>query len=106
MSSTPTSAPRKARATPAEKSATKSALAAPPASPADPGGKLGILVSLLRSPDGTTLDEMVGATGWQPHSVRGALAGSLKKRGFVASSAKAPGGARRYRLAGGEGSNS
>jgi hypothetical protein len=39
---------------------------------------------------------MVEATGWQPHSVRGAMAGALKKRGLTTTSEKLD-GARRYR---------
>jgi stage V sporulation protein SpoVS len=39
---------------------------------------------------------MMASSGWQPHSVRGAIAGSLKKRGLVITSAKDD-GERRYR---------
>jgi hypothetical protein len=53
------------------------ALVAPPSTPK---GKLGILVTLLRAPDGATVAAMAVATGWQSHSVRGALSGSLKKK--------------------------
>ena len=35
---------------------------------------------MLRRPEGATIAEIVAATGWQPHSVRGVLAGALKKR--------------------------
>jgi hypothetical protein len=41
---------------------------------------------------------MVEATGWQQHSVRGALAGALKKRGLAITSEKVD-GVRRYRAA-------
>jgi Protein of unknown function (DUF3489) len=44
-----------------------------------PAGKLGALVDLLNRPQGATVDDMMAATGWQAHSVRGALAGALKK---------------------------
>ena len=40
--------------------------------------------------------EMISVTGWQPHSVRGALAGSLKKRGLIITSEKID-GIRRYK---------
>jgi hypothetical protein len=33
---------------------------------------------MLKSPRGATIGEIVEATGWQPHTVRGALAGTLK----------------------------
>lgn len=45
-----------------------------------PTGKIGMLVALLRRPGGARLDEMTGATGWQAHSVRGAISGGIKKR--------------------------
>jgi hypothetical protein len=60
--------------------------------------KLAILLELLRRPGGVTLDEMTRATGWQAHSVRGAMAGALKRRGIAIDSAKAD-GVRRYRAA-------
>jgi len=42
--------------------------------------KLQTLIDLLHRPEGATLDHMVKATGWQRHSVRGALSGALKKK--------------------------
>lgn len=65
--------------------------------PAKGPGKLEILAELLRGKDGASLDEMTAATGWQSHSVRGAMAGALKKRGHVILSGKT-GGTRRYRI--------
>jgi hypothetical protein len=44
-----------------------------------PRGKIGLLVSLLRQTEGATIDAMMSATGWQAHSVRGAVSGSVKK---------------------------
>ena len=44
-----------------------------------PGGKIGLLVSLLRQTEGATIDAMMSATGWQAHSIRGAISGSVKK---------------------------
>jgi hypothetical protein len=35
---------------------------------------------MLRAPGGATIAEIVAATGWQPHTVRGAMAGALKKK--------------------------
>ena len=44
--------------------------------------------------------EIMKATGWQSHTVRGAFAGALKKRlGLTVTSEKAEGGEREYRLA-------
>ena len=45
-----------------------------------PKGKLGVLVTLLRGSDGATIAAMAAATGWQNHSVRGAMSGALKKK--------------------------
>lgn len=58
--------------------------------------KLDQIEALLTRKYGATVDEMMKATGWQQHSVRGALAGSLKKRGLVITSEKID-GTRRYR---------
>jgi hypothetical protein len=38
------------------------------------------LAALLRRPQGATIHEIATATGWQNHSVRGAISGALKKR--------------------------
>jgi hypothetical protein len=35
---------------------------------------------LLRGPGGAIIFDIVAATGWQPHSVRGEIAGALKKK--------------------------
>ena len=58
--------------------------------------RLNQLQDLLTRQKGATIAEMVEATGWQPHSVRGAMAGALKKRGLIISSQKHE-GVRRYR---------
>lgn len=58
--------------------------------------KLDQLEVLLTRKNGSTISEMMTATGWQQHSVRGALAGSLKKRGLTITSEKLD-GTRRYR---------
>ncbi len=60
--------------------------------------KLDTIEKLLRRKQGASIAEMVKATGWQQHSVRGAMAGSLKKRGLAITSEKAE-GIRRYRIA-------
>ncbi|MCB1498644.1 MAG: DUF3489 domain-containing protein [Bauldia sp.] len=52
---------------------------------------------MLRRPNGATLADLVTATGWQAHSVRGALAGSLKKKGYIIISEKTD-SVRRYRI--------
>lgn len=59
--------------------------------------KLNLLLAELGRAGGATVDEMATATGWQKHSVRGAMAGSLKKKGHTIASEKTD-GVRRYRL--------
>ena len=60
--------------------------------------KLDQLVGLLRRPEGATVAQLSEITGWQCHSVRGAMAGALKKRGLTVASEKID-GVRVYRLA-------
>ncbi len=57
------------------------------------------VLTLLGRPAGASIPAMMKSTGWQAHSVRGFLAGSLKKRGHALSSQVDEGGVRRYRLA-------
>jgi hypothetical protein len=59
--------------------------------------KLELLIALLRREEGAALPELIAATGWQAHSVRGALAGTLKHKGFAISSTKVD-GIRSYRI--------
>ena len=44
------------------------------------GTKLATLVEMLRADGGATCDELATALGWQRHTVRGALAGAVRKR--------------------------
>ena len=55
---------------------------------------------MLRRREGATIAQMVEAAGWQPHTVRGAIAGALKKKlGLTVTSEKAEGPGRVYRIA-------
>ena len=57
------------------------------------------MLTLLSQPDGASIQEMMNATGWQWHSVRGFLAGTVKKKlGFALTSFKPEDGVRRYRI--------
>ena len=47
-----------------------------------PSGKLGLIVDRLERTAGATIDELVDATGWQKHSVHGALS-RLRSAGFA-----------------------
>jgi hypothetical protein len=54
---------------------------------------------MLRAPDGATIGEIMAATGWQSHTVRGAMTGALKKRlGLEVNSEKVEGRGRVNRL--------
>ncbi len=64
------------------------------------GTKLATLVKLLRQPEGGTMAAMTEATGWQQHTVRGALAASVKKKlGLEVVSENPDGQERRWRIA-------
>ena len=57
------------------------------------------LLTLLRRPQGVTIDQAAKALDWQPHSVRGVISGVIKKRlGLTVTSAKGEAG-RVYRIA-------
>ena len=63
------------------------------------GTKQSVLIELLSRRDGATIAEAVKATGWQPHSVRGAISGTLKKKlGLAVTSDKIEGRGRVYRI--------
>lgn len=66
----------------------KSKAEAAPASTPQPPSKLDRLIAILRHEEGADMAAMIEATGWQAHSVRGALAGALKKRGHAVKSKK------------------
>ena len=44
------------------------------------GTKQAKIINLLARKRGTSIDDLVNATGWQPHSVRSAISGTLKKK--------------------------
>ena len=59
------------------------------------------LIEMLKRSDGATIDEIVKKFEWQPHTVRGAIAGALKKKlGLDVQSEKIEGRGRVYRIAG------
>lgn len=64
------------------------------------GTKQEKLIALLRTREGATVEELAKAFDWQPHTVRGALAGALKKKlGLDVTSEKVDGRGRVYRIA-------
>jgi hypothetical protein len=63
------------------------------------GSKTATVLALLQRVKGATLAEIMEATSWQAHSVRGFISGTLgKKMGLTVSSAKGEDGQRRYNL--------
>ncbi len=65
-----------------------------------PGTKQALLIDLLKRKNGATIAELVEATGWQPHSVRGAISGALKKKlGLAVTSAPIENRGRVYQIA-------
>ena len=65
-----------------------------PGQPAKPPSKQQLAILLVQD-EGATLDQMIAATGWLPHTTRAALTG-LKKKGYALSSNKVD-GVRTYR---------
>lgn len=64
------------------------------------GTKQAMLIEMLESPDGATIAEIAKATNWQPHTIRGAMSGALKKRlGLTITSEKIADRGRVYRIA-------
>lgn len=58
------------------------------------------VIRMLQRPEGATISQICGVTGWQAHTVRGTFAGAFKKKlGLNIVSDKAPGGQRIYRIA-------
>ena len=66
----------------------------------DRGSKQSHVIAMLQSPKGTTIAAMMKATGWQQHSVRGFLAGVIRKRLKLKLHSKRVDGERVYRVAG------
>ncbi|MEX0853887.1 MAG: DUF3489 domain-containing protein [Bauldia sp.] len=95
-----------AKAATAKKGATSAARGAAKAKRAGasaPGGRANTkqakLIAMLRVPEGTTIEQAAKAFGWQPHTVRGAIYGALKKKlGLKVESEKIEGRGRVYRI--------
>ena len=69
---------------------------------AEPGSKQSRVIAMLQSPAGATIAAMMQATGWQQHSVRGFLAGVVRKRLKLKLGSKKVDGTRVYRVASGD----
>lgn len=69
-----------------------------PAKQAASESKQDRLVCMLRSPTGATIATMMSVTGWQQHSVRGFLAGVIRKRLKLKLESESSDGNRIYRV--------
>ena len=64
------------------------------------GTKQALMIAMLRRREGATVEQIAEATAWRNHTVRGAMAGALKKKlGLTITSEKTEGAARTYRIA-------
>jgi hypothetical protein len=92
-------APKKAKAGRKSSSAKKAPKGGKKAGTARDGSKAAKILDLLKRPDGATLKELMKATGWQAHSVRGFLSGTVGKRmGLKITSTKGEDGERSYSI--------
>src|SRR5258706_7092860 len=63
------------------------------------GSKAAKILELLKRPGGATSKELMKATGWQPHSIRGFLSGTIgKNMGLALTSTKSEDGERNYSI--------
>ena len=69
------------------------------------GTKQSAAIAMLRSSHGTTIDGLMKATGWQQHSIRGFLAGVVRKRLGLNLDSSLIDGQRIYRVKDGKGRN-
>ncbi len=94
-------APPKARAARKASPAKKAPASATKAHPARDGSKTAKILDLLKRPGGATAQELLKVTGWQPHSIRGFLSGTVgKKMGLTVKSVKGDNGQRSYSVKG------
>ncbi len=87
--SAPSKSDKKAKSLPAPSTPTK---------PARPGTKSSVILELLRRDIGATVKELAAAAGWQEHSVRGFMSGTLKKKLGMDVRSRACDGARYYQI--------
>ena len=62
------------------------------------GTKTAQVVAMLQRKNGATLAEIMDKMGWQKHTVRGFMAGAMKKAGYTVESFKSDKGDRTYRI--------
>jgi hypothetical protein len=88
---------KKAPAAKAAPKAKKGAKAEEAGAPRE-GSKTAQVVAMLQRKNGATISEIMDKMGWQRHTVRGFMAGAMKKAGYEVESFKPEGGERSYRL--------
>jgi hypothetical protein len=86
------------KTTPAKKAAKAPKAPKPKAEGAREGSKTAQVVMMLQRKNGATLSEIMVTMGWQKHTVRGFMAGAMKKAGYTVESFKSDKGERTYRI--------
>ena len=92
-------ATQKTQTTPKAKAPKKAPNGAKKAGSARDGSKAAKVLDLLKRPEGASMKVLLKATGWQPHSVRGFLSGTIRKKmGMTVTSTKTEDGERTYSI--------
>ena len=84
------------RSTPKLDARTKRTIGAPKSVPAE--GMIATMVSLMRRTSGASVADLTQQTGWQPHSVRGAISGNVKRKLGLRVLSEKVGDTRVYRI--------
>ena len=92
-------APNRAKLAPKAKALKKAPNGTKKAGSAREGSKTAKVLDLLKRHEGASMKELLKSTGWQPHSVRGFLSGTIRKKmGMTVTSAKTEDGERTYSI--------
>ena len=91
---------RRAKGTPKAKGKKAGKVQPTEAEPSAPrgGSKTAEVIGMLQRKNGATITEIITAMGWQKHTVRGFMAGAMKKAGYTVESFKSDKGERTYRI--------
>jgi hypothetical protein len=90
--------PRTGSKTPAAAAVARKEIALPQRGAVQPTTKIEAITALLRRPKGASIEDLIKTTGWQAHSVRGAISSAIKKKlGLNVTSHKTD-GVRLYRV--------
>jgi hypothetical protein len=88
---------------PSKSSSSKLTPTPSPSAPSSKPSKQATVLAMLRRTDGATIIAIEEATGWKPHSIRGFLAGVVRKKLNLNLTSERVDGERRYRVIGSEG---